>query len=570
MRQRNRAHWTLESLSDAIVCTDALGNVTYLNAAAEAMTGYTRDEALGKPHAEVIAVEDSVTGERLREAAVEAMACAGTVGHAAACMVVDRGDSRRPVEYSVSPLHDRAGRVAGAVLQFRDAGRACSRAADARQSTQFDALTLLPSRALLTQRLACALALAVRRRGSGVLMFLDLDRFKTVNDTLGHAVGDELLRSVATRLTQCVRATDTVARLGGDEFVILLTEVEHAHHAADVAEKILAAFAEPRMVCGFELHITVSIGISVFPEDGSSVDAVMRNADVAMYHAKGSGRNSYQFFTADMNRRAIERLGVESSLRNALKHGELLLHYHSKMDLKTGAMMGVEALVRRRGPADGLIYPDAFISVAEDSGLIVPMGRWVLQEACAQVRAWQDAGLAIVPVAVNVSAAEFRHRDFLCGVKSTLENTGLPAHFLELELTESLLMKDTEASVSLLGSLKAMGVRIAIDDFGTGSSSLGYLKRFPIDTLKIDRSFVQDLAVDAGSASIVSAVIGLGKSLGQHVLAEGVETRQQLDFLRARHCDQGQGFQFSRPLPASGFAQLLAPEPQCAQAYGPR
>jgi len=558
MRRRNLTHWTLESLPDAVASTDVEGRLTYLNAAAEAMTGYTRREALGKAHAQVLVVVDSVTGEQVSDAVVDAMARSRCVEQDFACMIVRRDHSRSAVEYAVSPLHDRDGAIIGAVLQLREAGRAGLLAADPRQTGDHDALTLLPNRALLKQRLGNAIALAVRRHGSGALMFLDLDHFKHVNDSLGHAVGDELLRSVAARLTACVRATDTVARLGGDEFVILLTEIEHARHAAHVAEKIVAAFSESRLVCGFDLHVTASIGISVFPDDGASVDAVMRNADVAMYHAKVRGRNSYEFFTADMNRRAIQRLGVESSLRSALKHGELLLHYQSKLDLRTGAMTGVEALVRRRGPADGLIYPDEFISVAEDSGLIVPMGRWVLQEACTQVRVWQEAGLDTVPVAVNVSAAEFRHRDFLSGIQQTLEHTGLAAEFLELELTETLLMKDAAASISLLGSLKSMGVRIAIDNFGTGFSSLGYLKHLPIDTLKIDRSFVQDLACDAGSASIVNAVIGLGKSLGKRVVAEGVQTHQQLELLRQSNCDQGQGFQFSHPLPSESFVRLLA------------
>ena len=300
-----------------------------------------------------------------------------------------------------------------------------------------------------------------------------------------------------------------------------------------------------------------SMGISVYPDDGLSAEAVLQNADTAMYYAKANGRNNYQFFRTDMNSRAVQRLFVESSLRRALKLGEFLLYYQPQIDLVSGAMTGAEALIRWQDPQLGIILPAQFVPVAEESGLIVPIGRWVLREACWQVRKWQEAGLATVPVSVNISAAEFRHKDFLAGVAQILAETGLAPHFIELELTESILMHDATSSASVLAALKAMGMKLAIDDFGTGYSSLSYLKRFPIDTLKIDQSFVRDVATDADDASIVGAVIEMGRNLKQRVIAEGVETSAQLDFLRAQHCAEGQGFHLGRPLTADAFGQLL-------------
>jgi EAL domain-containing protein (putative c-di-GMP-specific phosphodiesterase class I) len=313
----------------------------------------------------------------------------------------------------------------------------------------------------------------------------------------------------------------------------------------------------PHLIDGHELHVTLSIGISVFPDDGTNVDALMQNADTAMYHAKAGGRDNYQFFRTEMNARAVRRLFVETSLRRALRQGEFLLHYQPKINLASGAMTGAEALIRWQDPDLGLVYPAQFVPIAEENGLIVPVGRWVLREACRQVQAWLDADLPAVPVSVNISAVEFRHEGFVEGVALILKETGLAPHYLELELTESILMHDVESSTSMLEALKAMGVQLAIDDFGTGYSSLSYLKRFPISTLKIDQSFVRDIATDADDASIVSAVIGMGKNLKQRVIAEGVETQAQLALLQARHCDEGQGYHFSHPVSAEDFARLL-------------
>jgi diguanylate cyclase (GGDEF)-like protein len=422
---------------------------------------------------------------------------------------------------------------------------------------QHDFLTGLPNRALLTERLAHAIGLAGRHRKQVGLLFLDLDDFKHINDSLGHAIGDQLLQSVAQRLVTCVRGTDMVCRQGGDEFVILLAEIEQPQDAAHIAQKLLDAFVTPHLIGESELHVTLSIGISVYPDDGDNVDSVMQNADTAMFHAKAIGRNNYQFFRAEMNTQAVRRMTVETSLRRALKNDEFVLEYQPQIDLASGAMIGAEALIRWQTPDYGLVYPAQFIPIAEASSLIVPIGQWVLREACRQVRAWLDAGLRAVPVSVNISAVEFRHKGFVDGVALILQETGLAPGYLELELTESILMHDAESSTSVLAALKAMGVRLAIDDFGTGYSSLSYLKRFPIDTLKIDQSFVRDIVTDTDDATIVAAVIGMGKNLKQRVVAEGVETPEQLAFLRTQQCDEGQGFHFSHSLPAEAFGLLL-------------
>jgi diguanylate cyclase (GGDEF)-like protein len=425
---------------------------------------------------------------------------------------------------------------------------------------EHDFLTGLPNRSLLTDRLAQSIALAKRRGKRVALMYLDLDHFKHINDSLGHAVGDQLLQSAAKRLQACVRDSDTVSRQGGDEFVVLLTEVEAVRDAALAAEKLIAAMAAPHLIGGHRLDVTLSIGISLYPDDGKNVETVLRNADTAMYHAKRSGRNNYQAFTPDMNAHALARRSVEEALHRALEQRGLVLHYQPKVKLETGAFTGAEALLRLQEADGSLVFPAQFVRIAEDCGLIVPIGRWVLREACRQAVAWLQSGLEMGQIAVNVSAVEFLSKDFLASVRAILNDTGLDPRHLELELTESGLMQDTEMMTAILHALKDLGVQIAVDDFGTGYSSLSYLRRFPIDTLKIDQSFVHDIDGDAGG-SIVSAVIAMGKGLKQRVVAEGIETREQLAFLQSHLCAEGQGFYFSRPVPAEEFATLLAADP---------
>ena len=556
--EKERAQVTLNSIGDAVLTTDLQGKVTYLNLVAEAMTGWSRESALGRPLAEVFRIIDGKTLLAAENPALQAIKEDQTVGLAADCVLLRRDGFESAIEDSAAPIHNREGRVIGAVLVFHDVSE--SRAVVLRMAhlAQHDFLTGLPNRVLLTERCAQAIGQANRHKKQVGLLFLDLDFFKRINDSLGHAIGDQLLQSVADRLVATVRATDTVCRQGGDEFVILLAEIEQLLDATYVAEKLLAAFALPHHIDGHELQVSLSIGISIYPDDGSDADTVMQNADTAMFHAKANGRNKYQFFRADMNTNAVQRLAIESSLRRALRQGEFLMHYQPQIDLASGAIIGAEALIRWQDPEHGLVPPRQFVPIAEECGLIVPIGLWVLREVCRQIRAWLDAGMQAVTVAVNISAVEFRHKNFPEDVAQILKDTGLEPHYLELEVTESILMQDAETSALVLDALKVMGVRLAIDDFGTGYSSLSYLKRFPIDTLKIDPSFMRDIATDPDDGSIVSAVIGMGKNLKQRVIAEGVETHAQLDFLLARQCDEGQGFLFNHPLPAEDFGRLLA------------
>jgi diguanylate cyclase (GGDEF)-like protein len=422
---------------------------------------------------------------------------------------------------------------------------------------QHDFLTDLPNRMLLNDRVTQAIGLARRNKHRVAVLFFDLDRFKRVNDSLGHAVGDALLQSVARRLVSCVRSSDTVSRQGGDEFVVLLSRIQHADDAAIVADKIIAAMIAPHQVGHHQLHLTATIGIGVYPEDGDDAERLIRCADIAMYHAKESGPNTYRFFEAEMNARAVERQWIEAALHQALLRHEFVLYYQPRINLKTGALTGAEALIRWINPERGLMSPSQFISIAEDCGLIVPIGRWVLSEACRQLQAWIADGRRAIPVAVNISAVEFRDQHFLDKVRGALRDSRLEARFLEIELTESSLIQDIDAATLAMHALKGIGVQVAVDDFGTGYSSLSYLRQFPTTMIKIDQSFVQGISADPVATSIVSAVISMGKSLGQRVIAEGVETREQLHFLQAQDCDEAQGFYFSKPLPADQFVALL-------------
>ena len=420
-----------------------------------------------------------------------------------------------------------------------------------------DSLTRLPNRSLLEDRIVQAMAAAERSGAHFALMFLDLDRFKTINDSLGHHYGDKLLQAVAQRLAQSVRAEDTVARIGGDEFVVLLGAIGLPTVAAGIAQKLLDALAVPLIVEGQEQNVSVSIGISMYPDDGVHLRDLMSNADSAMYHAKKMGRGNYQFFTPEMNAAAGARLALERDLRRALEHGEFVLHYQPKIDMASGEMHAMEALVRWHSPERGLVPPNEFISVAEETGMIIPLGAWVLREACRQNRAWQLAGLARLRVAVNLSAGQFRQKNLPEFVSAVLAETGMDASCLELEVTESVVMHNPADAALTLERLHAQGIHISVDDFGTGYSSLSYLKQFRLDTLKIDRSFVRDISSDADDAAIVKSVIALAHSLRLRVIAEGVETTEQLDFLRLLGCDQYQGYLSSRPLPAAEFEQMM-------------
>jgi diguanylate cyclase (GGDEF)-like protein/PAS domain S-box-containing protein len=464
--------------------------------------------------------------------------------------------------YPVRDAEGGIGRIAGTIEDITERQELHDRL---EYQAHYDALTGLPNRVLCYDRLKQALAQAQRRRATVGVLFLDLDRFKIVNDTLGHSCGDRLLREVSERLAKCVRAADTIGRLSGDEFAVILSEIARAEDAASVAQKINETLAEPFLLDGHEVFVTSSIGIAAHPGDGDSADALLKNADAAMFTAKNLGRNGYQFYTAAMNARAMENLQFESKLRRALERREFVLHFQPKVALPGGAITGCEALLRWQDPERGMISPISFIPLLEESGLIVPVGEWVVRAACEQARVWRDAG-ASVPVAVNLSARQFQHQDVCVMVERALRDTGLDPRLLELEVTESVAMDSAEHTAATMRRLKALGVRVSIDDFGTGYSSLGYLKRFRADYLKLDRSFVTGLPDDADDASISRAVITMAHSLNMKVIAEGVETEAQARFLAACGCDEIQGYLVARALPADEFARWSASRRPDAEA----
>jgi diguanylate cyclase (GGDEF)-like protein/PAS domain S-box-containing protein len=552
-----RAQVTLNCIGDAVACTDIGGKITYLNLVAEKITGWTLPEAAGLPMADVLRILDSNTRETIPNPMEMAIGQNRVVHLPSNCVLVRRDEFEIPIEDSVAPIHDREGRATGAVIVFRDVSAARTMALQMTYSAQHDFLTGLPNRMLLNDRVNQAIALAPRHRKKVAVLFLDLDGFKHINDSLGHPTGDKLLQSISKRLVKCVRGSDTVSRQGGDEFVVLLSDVAQPEDAAITARRMLQAVAEAHSIDQHDLHVTTSIGVSVYPDDGLDAETLIKNADTAMYQAKENGRQSYQFFKAAMNVRAVERQSIEESLGRALERQELALHYQPKINLKTGQITGAEALLRWTHPVRGPVPPAQFIPVAEDCGLILPIGNWVLREACTQARTWLDAGLPLSTMAVNISSIQFRDENFLEGIFAALKDTGLHPRFLELELTESVLMKHAESTESILQTLRASGVQVAVDDFGTGYSSLSYLRKFPIDALKIDQSFVRQIGTAPSETTIVTAVISMGRSLKLRVVAEGVETQEEMAFLQGHQCDEAQGYYFSRPVLPQQFAALL-------------
>jgi diguanylate cyclase (GGDEF)-like protein/PAS domain S-box-containing protein len=555
--EKERAQVTLNCIGDAVACTDVTGNITFLNLVAEKMTGWSRTEAADRSVAEVFRILDAGTREAIPNPMAMAVERNRTLHLPPNCILVTRDGCEIPIEDSVAPIHNREGRATGAVIVFRDVSAAQAMTLQMRHSAQHDFLTGLPNRMLLNDRISHALALAPRYNKKVAVLFLDLDGFKHINDSLGHPIGDKLLQSIAKRLVGCVRGSDAVSRQGGDEFVVLLSEMARAEDAAITARRMLQAVSEAHSLDQHELHVTASIGLSVYPDDGLDAETLIKNADTAMYQAKENGRQSYQFFKPAMNVRAVERQSIEESLRRALERQEFALHYQPKINLKTGQITGAEALIRWTHPTRGPVSPGQFIPVAEDCGLILPIGKWVLREACQQARAWVDAGLPLATMAVNISAIQFRDENFPELVFAILKETGLDPKALELELTESVLMKHAESTASILKALRGRGVQVAIDDFGTGYSSLSYLGKFSIDALKIDQSFVRHITTSPGETTIVTAVISMGRSLKLRVVAEGVETPEELAFLRAHQCDEAQGYYFSRPVLPELFAKLL-------------
>jgi diguanylate cyclase (GGDEF)-like protein/PAS domain S-box-containing protein len=555
--EKERAEVTLNSIGDAVVSTDVDGNVTFLNLVAEEMTGWPREEAVGRPLEEVFRIIDEDTRKPSTNPMEQAVQHNKTVWMKSNRILIRRDGFELPIEDSAAPIHDRDGQVTGAVMVFHDVSAARTMSLQMSHLAEHDSLTGLPNRLLLNDRLTQAISISRRNSRQMAVLFLDLDRFKNVNDSLGHAVGDQLLQSVAARLEGCVRRSDTVSRQGGDEFVVLLSELYEAQDAAITAAKILEAVTLPHEIGPHKIEVSTSIGVSIYPVDGLTADALIKSADAAMYEAKENGRNNFQFFKAAMNIRTVERQFFEAGLRRALEQGEFLLHYQPRVSLRTGKVTGVEALIRWPHSDRGLIPPSQFLPIAADCGLIVQIGRWVLRQACTQARTWMDSGLKPIPVSVNISAMEFRAAGFLEAVHTILTETKLEPRYLELEITEGVLMKQAEATAAVLQGLKAMGVQLAVDDFGTGFSSISHLNQFPIDALKIDQSFVHNICSSSENATIVNAVIGMGKSLKKRVIAEGIETRGQLDFLKAQACEEGQGYFFSRPIPADQFGAYL-------------
>lgn len=556
-KEKERAQFTLNCMGDAVICTDHSGNISFLNPVAEAMTGWPLSEVLGRPLTEAFRIMDATT----RITTPNPMAIAAEKDQTGSlplnCILVRRDGNEIFIEDSVAPIHDRNGLSAGSVLVFRDATVARALAAQITKLAERDVLTDLPNRILLNDRIGQAIARARRNHGQLAVFFLDLDGFKHINDSLGHSAGDKLLQSVAKRLKECVRNPDTVSRQGGDEFTAMIQDLEHPEDAAIAAARMLDAVANAHSIDGRGLHVTASIGVSIFPDDGQDAETLIKNADTAMYQAKEGGRNLFRFFKPEMNLRAVERQSIEEDLRSAVEQNQFALHYQPKIDLRTGGIAGAEALLRWTHPTRGAVPPLHFIPVAEDSGLILPIGAWVLREACTQARTWVEAGLPVGIMAVNVSAVQFRNANFLRDLFATLSETAMDPRSLELEVTERVLMLHPESAAPILKALRAEGIRVSVDDFGTGYSSLSYLHMFPIDSLKIDQSFIRRISTNPEDTTIVSAIIAMGKSLRLRVIAEGVETLEELTFLKAHDCDRAQGFFLGRPIPAEEFTRLL-------------
>ena len=515
--------------------------------------GYRREEVLGRKLTEFMSeksrrfAEETVFPEFFR---------AGFVKDIPYQMVKKTGDVIH-VLLSAIAEYDEEGSIARSLAVVIDVTERKEAEREIQKLAYYDTLTGLPNRTLFLDRLRQALAQARREERKVGVLFLDLDRFKSINDSLGHAAGDMLLKYVARRLQGCVRQSDTVARLGGDEFVVILPGVHTESDLTGFAKKILEALSKPVRLGEKKFFTTASIGISVYPDDAETVETLIRNADIAMYASKDRGKNTYQFFSSEMNAIVVEKLGLETRLRMALKRDEFFLTYQPQMNLATGRITGMEALLRWKHPDAGTLSPATFIRVAEETGLILPIGEWVLHCACAQAKQWQDAGFPKLRIGVNISSRQFNQPDFIDIVDRILHETGFDPKYLELELTESIVMENVPDTIMTLTDLKVRGIHLAIDDFGTGYSSLSYLKHFPFDRIKIAQEFVRDISIDPEDAAIVEAITGMANSLGLDVIAEGVERKDQLDFLRARHCKEMQGFYFARPMSAAEMTGMF-------------
>jgi diguanylate cyclase (GGDEF)-like protein/PAS domain S-box-containing protein len=546
-----RYRMLVENQSDLVVKTDPADRILFVSPSFCDLFGQTEQELIGRHFLPIIQSDNLEETFKCRQQLYRAPhrcyfeQCANT------------RYGKRWFGWSEKAVLDDQSNVVAVVGMGRDITDRKGAEFEFHQLAYYDILTSLPNRSLLNDRLSQALAQAGRDGRFVAVLFLDLDRFKSVNDTLGHAAGDQLLMIIAGRLLDCMRESDTVARLGGDEFVVVLNAIEHEDDIVTVAEKILSVLSEPVQLEKQEIFPTASIGISLFPNDGNDVNGLLKNADMAMYQAKDQGRNNYQFYSQEMNVKALEHLMLETSLRRALERDEFFLVYQPQMNLQSGQLVGVEVLLRWNHPDLGVLMPSRFISMAEETGLILSIGEWVLRTACRQNRIWLDEGLGPLRIAVNLSGRQFKQKGLIATVAEVLEESGLPPDALELELTESIIMEKAEETISILLKLKEMGINLAVDDFGTGYSSLSYLKHFPIDRVKIDRSFVRDISTNSDDAAIVEAIIFMAHSLNLQVTAEGVEEHVQLMYLAERKCDEIQGYLLSQSLPVDEFTRFL-------------
>jgi diguanylate cyclase (GGDEF)-like protein/PAS domain S-box-containing protein len=544
----------VNTAADGIIVIDPAGTIEFGNAAMEKLFGWKPLELIGRNVARLL-LGRSREGQDALFHGADAARGKGS-GHVRELKAQRKDGSVFPIELTVSETCVNGGRRSTCIL--RDVTERKRAEERIRYLAHYDDLTGLPNRVLFAQLLEQAISEARYAKKEVAVMFIDLDRFKLINDTLSHASGDAVLAQVANRLIGALARRDTVARFGGDEFVVLMRDCGIPNDVTSTAQRLLSALAAPFVLENQEYHLTASIGISTFPGDGQDAQTVLKNADSAMYRAKEQGKNNYQFYSSQMNVRSFERLVLERFLRHALDQDEFQLHYQPKIDLTSGRVVGMEALLRWIHPGMGMISPAKFIPLAEETGLIVPIGEWVLREACAQARRWQDEGLPPLRVAVNLSARQFAHDGLHAAIVGALEESRLPPSLLELEITESMTMENPEHATAWLQKIKALGITVAIDDFGTGYSSLGYLKRFPIDSVKIDRSFIKDIPGDTDDVAITQAIIAMGHSLRLKVIAEGVESADQAEFLQRHGCDEAQGYHFGKPLPAADFVELLA------------
>ncbi|HKN20056.1 MAG TPA: EAL domain-containing protein [Terracidiphilus sp.] len=557
--EKDRAEATLESIADAVICTDISGNITFFNPVASSMVGWPLKAAVGRHLTETFRIVDATTRQPILDPMAKAASENLTGTLPPNCVLIDRDGREVFIEDSVAPIHDREGTVTGAVIVFRDVSAARARSKQMAHLAEHDSLTGLPNRSLFCDRVGQAISLARRHRGQAAVLFLDLDGFKQINDSLGHAAGDKLLQSVAKRLLACVRDPDTVSRYGGDEFAVLLQDIHRHHDVAATARRVLGALGEVHSVDGHQVHVTASIGMSVCPGDGFDAETLIRNADTAMYRAKKNGCQSCEFYSPELNVCTFERQFTGKDLERALERNELTLHYQPKVNLKTGAITGAEALSRWNHPTHGTISPGQFIPIAEETGLILPIGAWVFDEACSQARTWADAGMPAKSMAVNVSGVQFQSEDFLDGLFAALDKNGLDPSILELDVNESVLMRHPERTAFVLKALRDKGVHVSVDQFGTGNSSLSSMQKLPVNALKIDRSFLRQITTVPGGSAAVEAFIDMARGLHLRVIALGVETVEDLEFLWAHDCDEAQGNFFGPPVPPGQLTKLFRP-----------